>query len=85
MKSNTYLYRNFQEVVYHVIAFGLYLAASLTLLVEMNNRKRYQEYDAYLAASVIITNIHTYLYKICIFNISFVADNWTSISRSLLA
>lgn len=43
-----------QEVVYHGIAFVFYLAASLTLLIEVNHRKNnyYYDYEPYFAASV---------------------------------
>lgn len=45
-----------QEVVYHGTAFILYLAASLTFVIEVNHRKRNYGYDyePYFAASVII-------------------------------
>lgn len=42
---------NFQELLYHSIAFGLLLAASLTLLVHINNNRRYN-YELLLGASV---------------------------------
>ncbi|KAI8435037.1 hypothetical protein MSG28_003465 [Choristoneura fumiferana] len=42
------------EVIYHGLAFILYLAAGLTLLIEVNHRKssyRSQNYEPFLAAS----------------------------------
>lgn len=43
------------EVVYHGFAFILYLAASLTFVIEVNHRKRSYSYDyePYFAAAVI--------------------------------
>lgn len=44
-----------QEVVFHAIATILYLAASLTLLIEVNNRRNNygkNYYEAYFAAAV---------------------------------
>ncbi|KAI8435038.1 hypothetical protein MSG28_003465 [Choristoneura fumiferana] len=44
------------EVIYHGLAFILYLAAGLTLLIEVNHRKssyRSQNYEPFLAASRI--------------------------------
>ncbi|KAJ8959813.1 hypothetical protein NQ318_011545 [Aromia moschata] len=43
------------EVVYHGFAFILYLAASLTFIIEVNHRKRnyYYDYEPYFAAAVI--------------------------------
>ncbi|KAB0794419.1 hypothetical protein PPYR_11258 [Photinus pyralis] len=47
--------KTFYEFIYHLFAFILYLAASLTLLVHVNQYKRsyYYIYDEYTAASVI--------------------------------
>lgn len=42
---------NFQELLYHSIAFGLLLAASLTLMVHINNYSTYN-YELLLGASV---------------------------------
>ncbi|KAI8435036.1 hypothetical protein MSG28_003465 [Choristoneura fumiferana] len=44
------------EVIYHGLAFILYLAAGLTLLIEVNHRKssyRSQNYEPFLAASIM--------------------------------
>ncbi|KAI8435043.1 hypothetical protein MSG28_003465 [Choristoneura fumiferana] len=44
------------EVIYHGLAFILYLAAGLTLLIEVNHRKssyRSQNYEPFLAASML--------------------------------
>lgn len=45
-----------QEVIFHSVAFILYLAASITFLVEIQRRSRYygSYYEAYLAAAVSI-------------------------------
>lgn len=53
-----------QEVIYHSVAFLLYLAAALTLLVEVNRyRNQYysSKYDAYLAAAVRHFTLFLYL------------------------
>ncbi|XP_049867151.1 uncharacterized protein LOC126367600 [Pectinophora gossypiella] len=45
------------EVIYHGLAFLMYLAAGLTLLIEVNQQKNhykaYQVYEPYLAASIM--------------------------------
>ncbi|KAH0954801.1 hypothetical protein HN011_008984 [Eciton burchellii] len=40
------------DLLYHAFAFALLLAASLTLLVHVNNYKRYREYELLLGAAV---------------------------------
>jgi len=47
----SHIFLNFQEVLYHSFAFGLLLAASLTLMVYVNNYRRYN-YELLLGASV---------------------------------
>lgn len=44
----------FQEVVYHGIAFILYLAAGLTLMIEVNHQRSgyRKDFEPYLAAAV---------------------------------
>ncbi|CAG9819453.1 unnamed protein product [Phaedon cochleariae] len=43
------------EVVYHGFAFILYLAASLTFIIEVNHRKQHysRDYEPYTAAAII--------------------------------
>lgn len=43
------------EVIFHALAFLLYLSASLTLLIEVNHRKKDygRDYEPYLAAAII--------------------------------
>jgi hypothetical protein len=41
-----------QEVLYHAVAFLLYLIAGIILLVEIKDYDRFQYYKAYLAAAV---------------------------------
>lgn len=50
---NTF-YSTLQEVIYHGLAFILYLAAGLTLIIEVNHYKNSygRNYEPYLAASV---------------------------------
>ncbi|CAL1686386.1 unnamed protein product [Lasius platythorax] len=52
------------ELLYHSIAFGLLLAASLTLLVHVNNNKRSRSYELLLGASICgIINAAMYLFS----------------------
>lgn len=72
-----------QEVVYHGIAFVFYLAASLTLLIEVNHRKSnyYYDYEPYFAASV--RSIIIYICLLLINSLQF-ADNWSGPLWSVL-
>jgi len=47
-----------QEVLYHAVAFILYLIAGIVLLVEIKDRDRSQYYKAYLAAAVSMDRDH---------------------------
>lgn len=40
------------EIVYHSVAFALYLAASLTFIIHVSDLKGYQEYNVLMAAAV---------------------------------
>jgi hypothetical protein len=40
--------------MYHVVAFALYLAAGIVLLVEIKDHDRLHHYKAYMAAAVSI-------------------------------
>ncbi|XP_011700416.1 PREDICTED: uncharacterized protein LOC105457447 isoform X2 [Wasmannia auropunctata] len=51
------------EILYHSIAFGLLLAASLTLMVNVNNYRRYN-YELLLGASICgLVNTVLYLFS----------------------
>jgi len=51
-----------QEVLYHAVAFILYLIAGIILLVEIKDHDRAQYYKAYLAAAIIgLVNAALYL------------------------
>ncbi|KAL0108109.1 hypothetical protein PUN28_015008 [Cardiocondyla obscurior] len=55
------LAKTIHELLYHSIAFGLLLAASLTLMVHVSNNKRYN-YELILGASICgIVNAALYL------------------------
>jgi hypothetical protein len=41
--------------MYHVVAFALYLAAGIVLLIEIKDHDRSRYYNAYLAAAVSIS------------------------------
>jgi hypothetical protein len=47
-----------QEVLYHAVAFVLYLIAGIVLLVEIKDHDRTQYYKAYLAAAVSMERDH---------------------------
>ena len=50
------------ELLYHAIAFGLILAASLTFLVFVSNRKGYSNYEVQMAGAVCgLVNAALYL------------------------
>lgn len=50
------MFYNFQEVIYHGVAFVMYLAAGLTLMIEVNHQKNSyrRDFEPYLAAAVCI-------------------------------
>ncbi|XP_077271683.1 uncharacterized protein LOC143902555 [Temnothorax americanus] len=51
-------------LIYHSIAFGLLLAASLTLLVHINNYRNYINYELVLGASICgLVNAGLYLFS----------------------
>jgi uncharacterized membrane protein len=52
-----------QEVLYHAVAFIMYLVAGIVLLVEIKNHERFQYYAAYLAAAVSME--HDVLSYVC--------------------
>ena len=54
----TRLYSVLQEVLYHAVAFILYLIAGIILLVEIKDHDRFQYYKAYLAAAVSMDHDH---------------------------
>ncbi|XP_024870171.1 uncharacterized protein LOC112453578 [Temnothorax curvispinosus] len=55
--------KTIHELIYHSIAFGLLLAASLTLLVHINNYRRYN-YELVLGASICgLVNAGLYLFS----------------------
>ncbi|XP_011700413.1 PREDICTED: uncharacterized protein LOC105457447 isoform X1 [Wasmannia auropunctata] len=55
--------KTIHEILYHSIAFGLLLAASLTLMVNVNNYRRYN-YELLLGASICgLVNTVLYLFS----------------------
>jgi len=56
--SVTQLYSVLQEVLYHAVAFMMYLTAGIVLLVEIKNHDGTQYYKAYLAAAVSMDHDH---------------------------
>jgi hypothetical protein len=48
--------------VYHVVAFALYLAAGIVLLVEIKDHDRHHYYNAYIAAAVSMCCLASLLY-----------------------
>lgn len=56
------IHKTLFEVLYHAVAFILYLVAGIVLLVEIKNHDRLQYYKAYLAAAIIgLVNAALYL------------------------
>lgn len=55
LSSASMISKTIYEVIYHGLAFILYLCAGLTLLIEVNHEKSSyrNEYDPYLAAAVM--------------------------------
>jgi len=56
--SVTQLYSVLQEVLYHAVAFVMYLIAGIVLLVEIKDHDGSQHYKAYLAAAVSMDHDH---------------------------
>ncbi|XP_071563513.1 uncharacterized protein [Temnothorax nylanderi] len=63
LSTASILSKTIHELIYHSIAFGLLLAASLTLLVHINNYRRYN-YELLLGASICgLVNAGLYLFS----------------------
>ncbi|CAK9812324.1 hypothetical protein ANTPLA_LOCUS7346 [Anthophora plagiata] len=52
LSTSSILAKSIYELLYHSIAFGLYLAASLTFIVQVSNLKGYGEYSILMVAAV---------------------------------
>lgn len=52
LSTSSIISKTIYELVYHAVAFGLYLAAALTLLVHASNNKGYREYELLLGAAI---------------------------------
>lgn len=64
LSTSSILAKTIYELLYHSIAFGLYLAASLTFIVHVSNLKGYREYDVLMAAAVCgLVNAALYLFS----------------------
>ncbi|XP_046736900.1 uncharacterized protein LOC124405769 [Diprion similis] len=62
LSTGSIISKTIYEVIYHSIGFGLLLAASLNLLIDVTKNNRVYNYDALLAASVIgLVNAALYL------------------------
>lgn len=60
--SASMIHKTLFEVLYHAVAFILYLIAGIILLVEIKDHDRFQYYKAYLAAAIIgLVNAALYL------------------------
>nr|XP_012544721.1 uncharacterized protein LOC101742249 isoform X1 [Bombyx mori] len=54
LATATVISKTIYEVIYHGIAFILYLCAGLTLLIEVNHQTRYRrDFEPFLAASIM--------------------------------
>ncbi|XP_066599855.1 uncharacterized protein [Prorops nasuta] len=64
LSTASILSKTIYELIYHSIAFGLLLAASLTLLVHVNNYKSSRNYELLLGASICgLVNSALYLFS----------------------
>ncbi|XP_049952300.1 uncharacterized protein LOC126465926 [Schistocerca serialis cubense] len=62
LSAGTVISKTLYELIYHSIAFILYLAASLRLIIQISDHKRSYSYDGHMAASVIgLVNTALYL------------------------
>nr|CAD7201912.1 unnamed protein product [Timema douglasi] len=52
ISTASFLPKTIFEVIYHIVAFSLYLAASINLMVDISKYSKNSTYDAFLAASV---------------------------------
>jgi len=60
--SASMIHKTLFEVMYHAVAFIMYLVAGIVLLVEIKNYERSHYYGAYLAAAIIgLVNAALYL------------------------
>nr|CAD7461567.1 unnamed protein product [Timema tahoe] len=53
ISTASFLPKTIFEVIYHIVAFSLYLAASINLMVDISKYSKNSTYDAFLAASII--------------------------------
>ncbi|XP_013186482.1 uncharacterized protein LOC106131817 [Amyelois transitella] len=53
LSTATMISKTVYEVIYHGLAFILYLAAGIVLITEVNQNKRSSTYEPYLAASIM--------------------------------
>ncbi|KOC66584.1 hypothetical protein WH47_08977 [Habropoda laboriosa] len=60
--TSTIIAKTIYELLYHSIAFGLYLAASLTFIIHVSNMKGYAHYDTLMAGAICgLVNAALYL------------------------
>ena len=52
LSTSSIISKTIFELLYHSIAFGLYLAASLTFIVHVSNMKGYSQYEVLMAAAI---------------------------------
>lgn len=52
LSTSSILPKTIYELIYHAVAFGLLLAAALTLLVQVSNRKGSRSYELEMGAAV---------------------------------
>lgn len=62
LSTSSIIAKTIFELLFHAIAFGLYLAASLTFLVHVSNMRRSKEYEVLMAAAICgLVNAALYL------------------------
>ncbi|XP_012142697.1 uncharacterized protein LOC100881243 [Megachile rotundata] len=52
LSTSSIIAKTIFELLFHAIAFGLYLAASLTFIVHVSNMRRSKEYEVLMAAAI---------------------------------
>ncbi|CAD1471380.1 unnamed protein product, partial [Heterotrigona itama] len=51
LSTSSIISKTVYELLYHAIAFGLYLAASITFIVPVSDRKNQRDYEVLMAAA----------------------------------
>ncbi|XP_017891851.1 uncharacterized protein LOC108632063 [Ceratina calcarata] len=64
LSTSSIMAKTMHEVLYHSIAFGLYLSAALTYMIRLSDYKGYSEYGLLLGAAICgLVNAALYLFS----------------------